>query len=105
VELIRQWLKEDKHRPTKQRHPAKRIYERLKGEYGDRTVRREVQIGYSQAPLHGGAGLGFFLGGLREKKLVQKKWYAKNLRKLYYKTRTMLKCWVIRPKGRIFGGF
>ena len=46
VAVIQQWLQEDKRRPTKQRHTAKRIYERLKAEYGyqgsDRTVRREV---------------------------------------------------------------
>lgn len=46
VTIIQQWLQEDKRRPTKQRHTAKRIYERLKAEYGyqgsDRTVRREV---------------------------------------------------------------
>jgi hypothetical protein len=43
-EVIRQWLQEDKQRPAKQRHTAKRIYERLREEYGyqgsDRTVRR-----------------------------------------------------------------
>jgi len=46
VAVIQQWLQEDKRRPTKQRHTAKRIYERLQVEYGyqgsDRTVRREV---------------------------------------------------------------
>ena len=48
VEVIQQWLQEDKQRPTKQRHTAKRIYERLREEYGyqgsDRTVRREVRL-------------------------------------------------------------
>lgn len=46
VEVIYQWLQEDKRRPAKQRHTAKRIYARLQAEYGyqgsDRTVRREV---------------------------------------------------------------
>jgi transposase len=46
VGVILQWLQEDKRRPTKQRHTAKRIYERLQAEYdyqgSDRTVRREV---------------------------------------------------------------
>ena len=46
VEVIQQWLAEDKQRPVKQRHTAKRIYERLQAEYGyrgsDRTVRAEV---------------------------------------------------------------
>ena len=31
VTVIQQWLQEDKQRPTKQRHTAKRIYERLRG--------------------------------------------------------------------------
>jgi len=47
VEVIQQWLQEDKQRPSKQRHTAKRIYARLREEYGyqgsDRTVRREVR--------------------------------------------------------------
>ena len=47
VTVMQQWLQEDKQRPTKQRHTAKRIYERLREEYGyhgsDRTVRREVR--------------------------------------------------------------
>jgi len=46
VEIIQQWLAEDKQRPVKQRHTAKRIYERLKAEHGykgsDRTVRAAV---------------------------------------------------------------
>ena len=48
VAVIQQWLQEDKQRPSKQRHTAKRIYERLKAEYSyqgsDRTVRREVRL-------------------------------------------------------------
>jgi transposase len=44
--LIDQWLAEDQNRPPKQRHTAKRIYERLKTEYGFQgaasTVRRYV---------------------------------------------------------------
>jgi len=46
--LIKQWLEEDRGRPVKQRHTAKRIYDRLKDEYGfpggERTVRRQVSI-------------------------------------------------------------
>jgi transposase len=46
VEVIRQWLQEDKQRPVKQRHTARRIFHRLREEYGysgsERTVRREV---------------------------------------------------------------
>jgi len=46
--LIKQWLEEDRQRPSKQRHTAKRIYDRLKNEYGfpggERTVRREVSL-------------------------------------------------------------
>jgi len=44
--IIDQWLAEDQHRPPKQRHTAKRIYERLTTEYGfqgaESTVRRYV---------------------------------------------------------------
>jgi transposase len=44
--IIDQWLKEDESRPSKQRHTAKRIYERLTTEYGfqgaESTVRRYV---------------------------------------------------------------
>ena len=32
VAVIQQWLQEDKRRPTKQRHTAKRIYERFQVE-------------------------------------------------------------------------
>jgi transposase len=46
AEIIRQWLGEDKQRPVKQRHTARRIFQRLREEYGypgsERTVRREV---------------------------------------------------------------
>ena len=47
--IIREWLNEDKARHHKQRHTAKRIYDRLKSEHGeilkvsDRTVRRIVK--------------------------------------------------------------
>src|SRR3974377_146374 len=45
-EVIRQWLQEDKQRPAKQRHTARRIFQRLREEYGfpgsERTVRRAV---------------------------------------------------------------
>jgi transposase len=46
--IIKQWLEKDRSRPVKQRHTAKRIYDRLKDEYGfpggERTVRREVSL-------------------------------------------------------------
>jgi transposase len=46
--IIKQWLEEDRQRPPKQRHTAKRIYDRLREEYGfsggERTVRREVSL-------------------------------------------------------------
>jgi transposase len=44
--IIDQWLEEDQERPRKQRHTSKRIYRRLKVEYGfqgaESTVRRYV---------------------------------------------------------------
>jgi transposase len=46
--IIRQWLEEDKSAPPKQRHTAKRIYERLCQEYdfpgSESSVRRFVRI-------------------------------------------------------------
>jgi len=46
--IVTQWLEEDRRRPVKQRHTAKRIYDRLKDEYGfpggERTVRRQVSL-------------------------------------------------------------
>ncbi len=86
VEVILQWLQEDKRRPTKQRHTAKRIYERLQAEYGyqgsDRTVRREVNrlrgkipeshVPQTYQPADGGAfdfGEAYVLLGGRETKV------------------------------------
>ncbi len=52
--IIEQWLEEDRNRPVKQRHTAKRIYDRLKEEYGfsggERTVRRYVSIQRDKIP-------------------------------------------------------
>jgi transposase len=52
--IITQWLQEDRQRPSKQRHTAKRIYDRLKDEYGftggERTVRREVSLLKEKVP-------------------------------------------------------
>jgi transposase len=46
VEVIQQWLQEDQQRPATQRHTARRIFQRLREEYGfpgsERTVRRAV---------------------------------------------------------------
>jgi transposase len=54
AEVIRRWLEEDKHRPAKQRHTARRIFDRLQDEYGymgtDRTVRREVSLLRAKLP-------------------------------------------------------
>lgn len=48
LSIIKQWLEDDRSRPVKQRHTARRIYDRLTQEYGftgsDRIVRREVGI-------------------------------------------------------------
>src|SRR5690606_12891361 len=45
-EIIRQWLLEDRRAPRKQRHTARRIYQRLRNEHGyegaESTVRRVV---------------------------------------------------------------
>jgi len=45
-ELVRQWLLEDGNAPRKQRHTARRIYQRLRDEHGyegaESTIRRVV---------------------------------------------------------------
>src|SRR5690606_30128711 len=45
-DLIRQWLEEDRRAPRKQRHTARRVYERLRDEYGydgaESSIRRVV---------------------------------------------------------------
>jgi transposase len=54
AEVIRKWLEEDKGRPAKQRHTARRIFDRLRDEYAymgtDRTVRREVSLLKAKVP-------------------------------------------------------
>lgn len=54
LSIIKQWLEEDRTRPVKQRHTAKRIYDRLRDEYGfsgsERTVRGEVSILREKVP-------------------------------------------------------
>ena len=37
TDLIEQWLSEDRTRPRKQRHTAKRVFDRLRDEYGFRA--------------------------------------------------------------------
>ena len=53
-EVIRQWLEEDQRRPAKQRHTARRIFDRLRDEHAfmgtDRTVRREVSLLRAKLP-------------------------------------------------------
>ena len=45
-EVNRQWLQEDQQRPVKQRHTARRVFQRLREKYGypdsERSVRRAV---------------------------------------------------------------
>lgn len=53
-DIIDQWLKEDTNHPHKQRHTARRIYQRLVGEYGFRgseeTIRRYVRLVKKKVP-------------------------------------------------------
>jgi transposase len=53
--VIQAWLKEDENRPRKQRHTARRIYCRLKEEYGfkgsEESVRRAVRLLRQQAQV------------------------------------------------------
>jgi transposase len=48
LDLIRQWLQEDQRAPRKQRHTARRIYQRLRDEHGykgaESTIRRTVAL-------------------------------------------------------------
>jgi len=48
MHLIKKWLEDDKKNPPKQRHTARRIYQRLKEEYGfqgsEESVRRTVRL-------------------------------------------------------------
>ncbi|MGQ9688865.1 MAG: IS21 family transposase [Desulfobaccales bacterium] len=67
--VIQRWLQEDKQRPAKQRHTAKRIFQRLREEHGypgsERTVRRVVSalrgtvpdshVPQTYAPAEGGS--------------------------------------------------
>jgi len=48
--IIDQWLKEDEKQPLKQRHTAKRIYERLKAEYGFLGVEPTIRKYIGQVP-------------------------------------------------------
>ncbi|MBE3588755.1 MAG: hypothetical protein IMW93_09445 [Thermoanaerobacteraceae bacterium] len=54
--IIHQWLEEDQQRPPKQRHTAKRIFERLKDEHNyqgsEETVRRYVVSVKHNPPWH-----------------------------------------------------
>jgi transposase len=68
--IIDRWLSSDKDKPKKQRHTAKRIYDRLCHEHGyvgsDRTVRKYVRVARMRLGINGGqvfipleANLGF----------------------------------------------
>jgi transposase len=84
TELIEQWLREDVGRPRKQRHTAKRIFERLRAEYGFRGgytivkdyVReqerrgREMFVPLHHTPGHAQADFGeamVLIGGIEQK--------------------------------------
>ena len=48
LSIINEWLEKDKEQPKKQRHTARRIYNRLRGEHdftgSESTVRRYVRL-------------------------------------------------------------
>lgn len=52
VEVIEQWLREDQQQPPKQRHTAKRIYERLRTEYNFAGAESSVRHYVSQRRKH-----------------------------------------------------
>jgi transposase len=68
--VIDQWLAEDRDRPVKQRHTAKRIYERLTTEYAftgaESTVRRYVGQHRKQLGTQVFIPLGYEPGGLAQ---------------------------------------
>ena len=84
VGQIDEWLFEDKVRPRKQRHTAKRIFERLRDEFGfdggytivkdyvrtRKRVSREMFVPLSHPPGHGQADFGealVVIGGIEQK--------------------------------------
>ena len=72
TELIDQWLEEDRTQPRKQRHTAKRVFDRLRSEYGfvgsytivkdyvreHRRRRRELFVPLTHPPGHAQADFG-----------------------------------------------
>ena len=84
TELIDQWLEEDRRRPRKQRHTAKRVFDRLRAEYGfrgsytivkgymreHRRRRRELFVPLVHPPGHAQADFGearVVIGGVEQK--------------------------------------
>ena len=84
TELIDQWLEEDCRRPRKQRHTAKRVFDRLRAEYGfrgsytivkdymreHRRRRREMFVPLVHPPGHAQADFGearVVIGGVEQK--------------------------------------
>ena len=87
TEIIDTILEVDRQVGRKQRHTAKRIFERLRSEYGfdggytiikdyvreQKRVNREVYVPLSHAPGHGQADFGeaqVVIGGIRQNELV-----------------------------------
>ena len=72
TDLIDQWLEEDRRRPCKQRHTAKRVFDRLRAEYGfsgsytivkdhvceHRRRRQEMFVPLANPPGHAQADFG-----------------------------------------------
>ena len=54
--IIDAWLKEDQQRPKKQRHTARRIYERLRSEHGFQGSERTVSDYVRKVKLEFGIG-------------------------------------------------
>ena len=84
TELIDQWLEEDRTQPRKQRHTAKRVFDRLRTEYGfvgsytivkdyvreHRRRRRELFVPLAHPPGHAQADFGearVVIGGVEQK--------------------------------------
>ena len=65
AETVKRWLREDRERPVKQRHTARRIYTRLveeEGFQGSETTVRRSRAGMESLPRLGAEGGGGAVG-------------------------------------------
>jgi transposase len=99
-EVIEAWLKADEQAPRKQRHTAKRIYERLREEYdftgSERRVRAYVAE-LRQKPKEAFLPLGFAPG-----EMAQVDWAEVTVNLAGIKTKLQLFCLVLNYSGTLY---